>query len=327
MNDSFVLLAAVFGAFAAGIAIAAFAWWFNVRRTLSNAPSTDKNFPKRTRAPLVLLAVAGGLLASVAVLYAVTDRAPTPPPMAQSGSAGATPAVDALAASLGVKGGATAASSMSVAAAPAGGDLAAMTERLAKRMKEKTPDDRAGWALLARSYVELGRDTEAIVAFEKAGAATSSDELLRTEFDAAKKRAVSSASATSPASAVGSTGLTPVAETAVLLSGKVALAKGMDAPQGKNAAVFVIVRDGESAGAPLAAKRIAASTFPLSFALSDEDSMLPGQKLSGAKRLSIRARLSQSGDAAPQPGDLESEAQSVAVGKADLALQLTKRRP
>jgi cytochrome c-type biogenesis protein CcmH len=199
-----------------------------------------------------------------------------------------------------------------------------MTERLANRLKEKTPDDRAGWALLARSYVELGRDVEAIVAFEKAGAAASSDELLRTEFDAAKKRAAGGASA---ASATTATGATPAPATAVLLSGKVELAKGMDAPQGKSAAVFVIVRDGEAAGAPLAAKRIAATAFPVNFALSDEDSMLPGQKLSAAKKLSIRARLSQSGDAAPQPGDLESEAQSIAVGKAGLALQLSKRRP
>jgi len=324
MNDSFVLLAAVFGAFAAGIAIAAIAWWFNVRRSALAPSESATDAPKRTRAPLVLLAVAGGLLASVAVLYAVTDRTPTPPPVAMSGAASATPAVDALAASLGVKGSTSAASPMGGAPAPAGGDLAAMTERLAKRLKEKTPDDRAGWALLARSYVELGRDVEAIVAFEKAGAAASSDELLRSEFDAAKKRAAGGASA---ASAPTATGATPALATAVLLSGKVELAKGMNAPQGKSAAVFVIVRDGEAAGAPLAAKRIAATAFPVNFALSDEDSMLPGQKLSAAKKLSIRARLSQSGDAAPQPGDLESEAQSIAVGKADLALQLSKRRP
>jgi cytochrome c-type biogenesis protein CcmH len=327
MNDSFVLLAAVFGAFAAGIAIAAIAWWINVRRIVSNTPNADEHAPKRTRAPLVLLAVAGGLLASVAVLYAVTERTPTPPPAAMSGAAGATPAVDALAASLGVKGSAPISQPMGVAAAPAGGDLAAMTERLAKRLKEKTPDDRAGWALLARSYVELGRDVEAIVAFEKAGAAASSDELLRSEFDAAKKRAAGGTSAAGAATTPAATGALPAVATAVLLSGKVEMAKGMDSPQGKSAAVFVIVRDGEAAGAPLAAKRIAATAFPISFALSDEDSMLPGQKLSAAKKLSIRARLSQSGDAAPQPGDLESEPQSINVGKTDLTLQLSKRRP
>ncbi len=325
MNDSFVLLAAVFGAFAAGIAIAAIAWWLNARRTASISSDVA---PKQTRTPLVLLAVAGGLLASVALLYALADRGPTPPPTAQFGAAGATPAMDALAASLGVKSSSTVASPMGVAAVPAGGDLAAMSERLAKRLKEKTPDDRAGWALLARSYVELGRDVEALVAFEKAGAAASSDELLRSEFAAAKKRAASGASpAAAVTAAVTAAGAAPAMSNAVLLSGKVELAKGMDAPQGKSASVFVIVRDGEAAGAPLAAKRIAAAAFPVSFALSDEDSMLPGQKLSAAKKLSIRARLSQSGDAAPQPGDLESEAQSVSVGKTNLALQLSKRRP
>ncbi len=328
MNDSFVLLAAVFAAFAAGLAIAALAWWIHLRRAAP--PTAADAAPKRTRAPLILLAASAGLLASVAVLYALSDRTPTPPPVAQNATA-PTPAVDALAASLGVKPGALpAAGAPDVTAARQGGDLPVMTERLEKRLKEKTPDDRAGWALLARSYVALGRDADAIAAFEKAGGAASSDELLRSEFEATKKRVAGGgvAAPTAPSAAPAASAASPVApaDTKVLLGGKVELAKGMEAPQGKHSALFIIVRDGEQTGAPLATKRLAATAFPMNFELTDADSMLPGQKLSAAKNLTIRARLSQSGDATAQPGDIESEPQSVTVGKTALTLPLSKRR-
>jgi cytochrome c-type biogenesis protein CcmH len=45
--------------------------------------------------------------------------------------------------------------------------IAAMTERLAERLKEQ-PQDAEGWAMLARSYSVLGRHPEALKAYEKA---------------------------------------------------------------------------------------------------------------------------------------------------------------
>ena len=53
--------------------------------------------------------------------------------------------------------------------APGGdpGDLASLVEGLAQRMA-KTPDDPAGWALLGRTYLNLGRFDEAARAFRQA---------------------------------------------------------------------------------------------------------------------------------------------------------------
>jgi cytochrome c-type biogenesis protein CcmH len=47
------------------------------------------------------------------------------------------------------------------------GDLSAMAEKLAKKL-EKDPSNGEGWALLARSYVELKQHQKAVPAFEKA---------------------------------------------------------------------------------------------------------------------------------------------------------------
>ena len=45
--------------------------------------------------------------------------------------------------------------------------IEALSERLKKKL-EQNPNDGVGWALLARSYVEMGRHSEAVAIYEKA---------------------------------------------------------------------------------------------------------------------------------------------------------------
>jgi cytochrome c-type biogenesis protein CcmH len=59
--------------------------------------------------------------------------------------------------------------------------LDTLTERLKQRMAQN-PNDGAGWALLARSYVELGRHAEAATAFEKAMALIPDDAQLLVDY-------------------------------------------------------------------------------------------------------------------------------------------------
>lgn len=61
------------------------------------------------------------------------------------------------------------------------GDMAPLLDSL-KRKLEKSPSDGAGWALLARSYVELGRHTEAIPAYEKAMQSIKGDPQLLVDY-------------------------------------------------------------------------------------------------------------------------------------------------
>ena len=59
--------------------------------------------------------------------------------------------------------------------------LDTLTERLKQRM-EQNPNDGSGWALLARSYVELGRHGEAATAFEKAASIIPDDAQLLVDY-------------------------------------------------------------------------------------------------------------------------------------------------
>jgi cytochrome c-type biogenesis protein CcmH len=61
------------------------------------------------------------------------------------------------------------------------GDLSLMADKLALKL-EKNPQNGEGWALLARSYVELKRHAEAVPAFEKAIAITHDDPQLLADY-------------------------------------------------------------------------------------------------------------------------------------------------
>jgi len=59
--------------------------------------------------------------------------------------------------------------------------VAEVIDRVAQRLKE-TPDDATGWALLARAYSAMGRQTDAIPAFQKAVALAGNDATLKADF-------------------------------------------------------------------------------------------------------------------------------------------------
>ena len=58
-------------------------------------------------------------------------------------------------------------------------------------------------------------------------------------------------------------------------------------------------------GVPVAVFRGSVGTWPLKFTLDDSQSMLPGRNLSSAGRVTIEARISQSGQPLPAAGDLQ----------------------
>ena len=65
--------------------------------------------------------------------------------------------------------------------------------------------------------------------------------------------------------------------------------------------LFVLARLPEGPRMPLAVKRVPASGFPVQLTLSDADAMSPAMTLSSADAVVITARVSKSGNAAPQP--------------------------
>jgi cytochrome c-type biogenesis protein CcmH len=69
--------------------------------------------------------------------------------------------------------------------------------------------------------------------------------------------------------------------------------------------LFVFARAAEGPRMPLAIVRQPAGTAAVEVTLDDSSAMAPQFKLSGFPRVVVGARISRSGNATPQPGDLE----------------------
>jgi cytochrome c-type biogenesis protein CcmH len=70
--------------------------------------------------------------------------------------------------------------------------------------------------------------------------------------------------------------------------------------------LFVFARQAGGPPMPVAAKRVPATEFPITVALSDSDSPMPTMKLSQAGNVELVARVSKAGDVTAKPGDLEA---------------------
>ncbi|MGH8426637.1 MAG: c-type cytochrome biogenesis protein CcmI [Gammaproteobacteria bacterium] len=86
--------------------------------------------------------------------------------------------------------------------------------------------------------------------------------------------------------------------------------------------LFVFVRNPQG-GAPFAVHRLTVTRFPVTVALSDNDAMLAGDDLSHADGpIEITARLSSTGEAMPQKGDLFG-AQRITLASGDQKITIT----
>jgi cytochrome c-type biogenesis protein CcmH len=113
--------------------------------------------------------------------------------------------------------------------------------------------------------------------------------------------------AAAPASAAAAAAGPSIAgrvDIAPQLAGKVAL----------NDTVFIFARPVDGPRMPLAALRVAAKQLPMDFRLDDSMGMGGGPKLSGVPSVIVEARISKSGNAMPQAGDLSGKSAPVKPG-------------
>jgi cytochrome c-type biogenesis protein CcmH len=99
---------------------------------------------------------------------------------------------------------------------------------------------------------------------------------------------------------------------AAALKGTVRIAPDLKAKVSPDDTVFVFARAAQGPPMPLAVKRVKARELPLEFALDDSMAMAPGMQLSGFPRVIVGARVSKSGSATPQAGDLQGASAPVA---------------
>jgi len=274
--------------------------------------------------------------------------------------------------------------------------FAALIERLAARMKEH-PDDADGWSMLGRSYMAMGREDEALVAFEHAVKLLPNDASRLADYadalavkngrslegeptkfieralkadpdnlkaltlagtaafnrgDYAKAvqywdRAVTVGPPDSPIveqarsaaaearergklPAAAAVGKLPPAATAGAsatvagatgaVAGTVTLAPALKGKAAPDDTVFIFARPAEGSRVPIAIVRKQVRDLPVAFRLDDSLAMSPSVLLSTAGRVIIGARVSKSGQAMPQPGDLEGLTGATAVGSTGVAV-------
>ncbi|MEH6414546.1 tetratricopeptide repeat protein [Pseudomonas sp. CGJS7] len=98
-----------------------------------------------------------------------------------------------------------------------------------------------------------------------------------------------------------------LADTAGGLQVQVELAPALQARLPANATVFVLARQVGGPPMPVAVEKHPAAKFPLQATLDDGDSPMPTMKLSQLQQVQVLARVSASGNAIPQTGDLASQ--------------------
>ncbi|MDO9096003.1 MAG: tetratricopeptide repeat protein [Rubrivivax sp.] len=111
------------------------------------------------------------------------------------------------------------------------------------------------------------------------------------------------------------------------VSGTVRLSPKLQALAAPEDMVFIFARPAEGSRMPLAIVRKQVKDLPVAFTLDDSTSMSPAARLSGAQHVIVGARISKSGQAMPQPGDLQSLSEPVKVGTTGLVLEISAQLP
>jgi cytochrome c-type biogenesis protein CcmH len=77
---------------------------------------------------------------------------------------------------------------------------------------------------------------------------------------------------------------------------------------------------------PVAVLKVGVSSFPINFVLNDSLAMNPNALISQLSEVSVEARISKTGMAMPEPGDLISAAQTIKVGTGNIRLIIDQIR-
>jgi cytochrome c-type biogenesis protein CcmH len=119
--------------------------------------------------------------------------------------------------------------------------------------------------------------------------------------------------------------LHPPVDAATAIRLHVSLAPALTARVPPNASLFVFVRAGDG-GAPLAVRRSAIS-LPQDLVLSADDAMLAQRAVHPGQKVTVVARISTSGDALAQKGDLYGQIDYVAGKSGPRSLEIDKLSP
>lgn len=119
----------------------------------------------------------------------------------------------------------------------------------------------------------------------------------------------------------------PAADVNATLAGTVTLGAQLQGKVEPSDTVFVFARAASGPRMPLAIIKKQASEFPIAFTLDSSMSMAPGMSLATVSDVIVGARVSKSGNAMPQSGDLQGFSSVVKVGSEGLDIVIDEVVP
>jgi cytochrome c-type biogenesis protein CcmH len=120
---------------------------------------------------------------------------------------------------------------------------------------------------------------------------------------------------------------TPAAASGLNVTGQVNLSASLKSKASPNDVVFIYATPANGDRMPLAIFKTTVSQLPLNFTLDDSTAMTPDRKLSAAGEVMVKVRVSKSGNAMPQSGDLSVRLGPVKVGAKGLKLEIKDQIP
>lgn len=135
------------------------------------------------------------------------------------------------------------------------------------------------------------------------------------------------AGGTASAGSAANVGTAKAATANGFVKGRVELAAQLAGKVPADATVMVVARPNDGSRMPVAVMTARVGDLPLDFTLDDSLAMSPDRKLSQFAELQVEARVSKSGQAIPQAGDLFGSPQTVKLGARNLRLRIDQVRP
>jgi cytochrome c-type biogenesis protein CcmH len=201
------------------------------------------------------------------------------------------------------------------------GTLAGKPVMLIQKALKAGPDNATALWLAGAADLEAGEYTQALRSWERLAARlpSGSDDARKLQRAIQDVRAKAALAAKAPVVAEAAAGGLDV-------SGTVELDPSLKDKAGPEDTVMVIARL-PGTRMPVAAVRLRAAELPVKFVLNDSQSMNPQSPISAATEVEVEARISKTGLAKAEPGDLISAVQTVKVGAGGVLLQVTQVRP
>ena len=119
----------------------------------------------------------------------------------------------------------------------------------------------------------------------------------------------------------------PAVTSGLNVTGQVNLSASLKSKASPNDVVFIYATPANGDRMPLAIFKTTVSQLPFNFTLDDSTAMAPDRKLSAAGEVMVKVRVTKSGNAMPQSGDLSGSLGPVKVGAKGLKLEIKDQIP